>query len=90
MKIDENIDPIIHQSFIQIIHNNWDAFCAQEASRPIFDFDFFLDTSDLNSVCCRQPVYDIREQKNINTHIQIQEDNDWIYDYEGPWVHYYY
>ena len=51
---------------------------------------FFLDTSDLNSVCCRQSVYDIREQKNINTHIQIQEDNDWIYDYEGPWVHYYY
>ena len=74
--IDESIDPRIRRSAIQIIHNNWDSFCAQGAAQPLFDFEFCLDTGDLKSVCYRKLVYGINERKIMNTHIQILEEND--------------
>ena len=81
--IDDNIDPTIRHSVIKIIHDNWDSFCEQGAARPMFDFEFCLDTGDSKPVCCRQPSYGIHERKIMNTHIQILEDNDWICDCEG-------
>ena len=80
-----NLDLEHVRSVMQIINNNWDSFCVQGASRPMFDFDFFLDTGDSKPICYRQRVYCIHKQNIINTHIQILEENDWICDYESAW-----
>ena len=85
LRIDNGIDPTIRQSVINIIHDNWDSFCEQEAARHIFDFDFCLDTGNSKPDYYRQPSYGIHERKIMNAHIQIIEDNDWICDYESAW-----
>ena len=84
-KIDFSIDITIHQSILGIIKDNCDSFCEQGTSRPMFDFNFFLDTDGSPPVCCRQPVYGIHERMIMNTHITVLEDNDWTCDYVGPW-----
>ena len=85
LSIDDGIDSTIRQSVIKIIHDNWDSFCEQGVARPIFDFDFCLDTGDSKPVCYRQPSYGIHEREIMNAHIQIFEDSDWIFDCEGAW-----
>ena len=66
--IDESIDLSIYQSVIYIIHNNWDSYYAQGATRPMIDFEFCLNTGDSKPVCCRQLVYCIHERKIMNTY----------------------
>ena len=51
----------------------------------MFDFEFCLDTGDSKPICYCQLSYGIHERKIMNTHIQILEDNNWIYDCEGAW-----
>ena len=74
--IDASIKTNIRQSILNIIKDNWDSFCEQGASCPIFDFEFCLDTCDTPSVCCRQPVYGVHERKIITAYIKVLEDND--------------
>ena len=69
LHIDDGIDPTIRQSVIQIIYDNWDSFCKHGAARPMFDFEFCLDTGDSKPVCCRQPAYGVHERKIMNAHI---------------------
>ena len=76
LRIDDSIDPTIRYSVIKIINDNWDSFCEQGAARPMFDFEFCLDTGDYKPVCCRQLSYGIHEREIMNTCIQILEDND--------------
>ena len=85
MRINDDVDPIIRQSIIKINHDNYDSFFEQGAALHMFDFEFCLDTGDSKPICYRQLSYDIHERKIMNTHIQILEDNNWIYDCEGAW-----
>ena len=50
-KIDSSIDTPIHQSVLSIIKGNWDFFCEQDASRPMFDFECCFDTCDSPPAC---------------------------------------
>lgn len=76
LKIDPNIDPSLRYSILHVIQDNWESFCEQGAPRPMFDFEFCIDTGDSKLVCCRRPVYDIHEWKIMNKHFQILENND--------------
>ena len=78
--------PTLKQSIITIIKDNWVSFCETGVSRPMFDFEFCIDTGDSRPVCCRQPSYSIHERKIMDEHIRILESNDWICDCEGPSV----
>ena len=79
------MDPTIKQSIFTIINDNWDSFYEEGASRPMFNFEFYIDTGDSNPACCRQPSYGIHERKNMDKHIHILETDNWICDCEGPW-----
>ena len=79
------MDLTIKQSILTIIKDNWDSFCEEGASKPMFDFEFCIDTGDFKPVCYRQPSYGIHERKIMDKHIHILETKDWICDYEGPW-----
>ena len=46
LTIDVNMDPTLKQSILTIIKDNWDSFCEKGASRPMFDFEFCIDTGD--------------------------------------------
>ena len=83
--IDATIDPTIKQSIVTIIKDHWDSFCEEGVSRPMFDFEFCIDTCDSKPVCYRQPSYGIHERKIMDKHINILETNDWSCDCEGPW-----
>ena len=61
LNVDPNIYPTLHQSILHIIYDNWDSFCEQEVSRPMFDFEFCFDRGDSKLVCCRQLACDIYE-----------------------------
>ena len=84
LRINASMDPSINHAIITIIKDNWDSFCEEGASRPLFDFEFSIDTGDSKHVCCRQPSYGIHERKIMDKHIHILETNDWICDCEGP------
>ena len=43
LRIDTTVDPNLHYSILNIIQDNWDSFCEQEASRPIWYFEFCID-----------------------------------------------
>ena len=77
--------PTIKQSILTIIKDNWDSVCEEGASRPIFDFEFCIDTGNYKHVCYRQSSYGIHERKIMDKYIHILETNDWICDYEDPW-----
>ena len=51
----------------------------------MFDFEFCIDTGDSKPVCCRHPLYWIRERKIMDEHIQIPETKDWMCDCKGRW-----
>ena len=40
------MDPTLKDYIKTIIRDNWDSFCEQGASRPIFDFEFCIDTGN--------------------------------------------
>ena len=46
----------------------------------MFDFVFYIDTSDSKHICYHQMTYGVRERKIMNKHIQILEDNDCVFD----------
>ena len=76
MKIDVNMDPTLKQSIKTIIQDNWDSFCEQGASRPMFDFEFYIDADDSKHVCYHQPSYGIHERKIMDKHILVLEANN--------------
>ena len=68
---------------INIIHNNWDSFCKRGVSRPMFDFEFCINTGNSPPVCCQQPVYSFHESKIIKKTVADLEASDLITDCEG-------
>ena len=85
LTIATTMDSTIKQSILTIIKDNWNSFCEEGASRPMFDFEFCIYTGNSKPVCYRQPSYGIHECKIMDKHIHILETNDWICDCEGPW-----
>ena len=79
------MDPTIKQSIITIVKDNWDSFCEEGASRPMFDFEFCIDTGNSKPVCYYQSSYSIHERKIMDKHIHILETNDWICDCDDRW-----
>ena len=67
--IDPTVNPTLTMLFLITINDNWDSFYEQGVYCPIFTFEF----------------YGIHEKKIMNNHIQVLEDNDWIYDCVGNW-----
>ena len=51
LRINASMDPSIKHTIITIIKDNWDSFCEEGASRPMFDFEFCIDTDDSKPVC---------------------------------------
>ena len=85
LKKDCSIDTAIHQSILGVIKDNYDSFSEQGVSRPMFDFEFYLDIDESPRVCCSQPMYGIHERRIMNTRMKMLEDNDCICDCAGPW-----
>ena len=77
--------PTLKEFITIIIKSNWDSFCEQGASRPMFDFEFCIITGGSKPICCWQPSCGIHERNIMDEHIQILETNGWICDCEGPW-----
>ena len=76
LTIDVNMDPVLKKSITTIIQDNWDSFCEQGVSRPMFDFELCIDTGDFRPVCYHQPLYRIHERKIIDKHILVLGAND--------------
>ena len=41
--IGDDVDVDIRNKIINIIKDNWDSFCERGVSRPMLDFEFFID-----------------------------------------------
>ena len=85
LKRDCSIDTTIHQSILGVIKDNYDSFSEQGISRPMFDFEFYLDIGKSPRVYCSQPMYGIHKRKIMNTRMKLLKDNDCICDCAGPW-----
>ena len=79
------MDPTLKTSITTIIQDSLDSLYKQGASRPMFDFEFFIDIGDSKPVCCHQPLYGIHERKIIDKNILVPEANDCSCDCEGHW-----
>ena len=86
LKIGADAPTDIHTTIISIIKDNWDAFFATGARRPILGFEFCLDTGAAKPVCCRQPNYGHHESKIIQAQINAYKANHLIRKCEGPWA----
>ena len=85
LHIRQDIDATIRQSIIKMIQDNWNSFCERGVSRPMLEFEFFIDTYNSPPVCCREPVYGFDESKNMNKLIDSLENSGLIQDCEGAW-----
>ena len=59
-----DIDPSIRQSIINIIQEHLYFFCERGVSRPILDFEFYTETSNIPPMCCRLSVYGFHEKNH--------------------------
>ena len=50
LTIDATMDPTIKQSILTIVKDNWDSCCEEGAFRPIFKFEFCIETVDSKPV----------------------------------------
>ena len=71
LRINISMGPTIKHAILTIIQDNWDSFCEEGTSRPMFDFEFCIDTGASKPVCCHQPSYGIHERKIIDKHIHV-------------------
>ena len=84
-RIGEHVDAYIRQSVLSIIKSNWNYFGQRGVSRPVLDFEFFIDTGDSVPVFCLQPKNGFHERKIINQYITALENSGLITDCEGSW-----
>ena len=50
LHVGKDVDEILHQSILDITHDNWDSFCERGVSLLKLIFEFYLDTG------CSPPV----------------------------------
>ena len=52
--IENNVNATIRKN---IIRDNWNSFWERGVSRPMFDFELYIDTNNSPPDCCRQLMY---------------------------------
>ena len=63
LSIGKDVNITIHQSILDIIHDNQDPFCKRGVLQSSLDFELYLDTDNSPPICCRQPMYGFHESK---------------------------
>ena len=71
--------------FDAIIKEYWDVFAKEGMQKPILGYEFNIDTSTTQPVCCTQPRYGPHESRVMSKLVQQLEQKGLIEDDFGPW-----
>ena len=63
----------------------WDSFTKEGAKRPIFGYEFGIDTGGAKPVCCHKTSHGPYKSKIILTQVAQLLSNKWIEPCGGPW-----
>ena len=85
LKFDPSINNNTRKLITDMIIEYWDSFTKEGAKRPIFGYEFGIDTGGAKPVYCRKPSYRPYESKIILTQVAQFLSNKWIESCGGPW-----